>query len=412
MLHAPHGQFASGAAGGGQSGPGRDCPERRAEAGLSVATATAGPGTGTAGGRSLSRPVLRAALGAMCISASAILIPLSHASPTTAAFYRCALPLPVLAILAVAEQRRRGPRPVARRAWAALAGFALAVNLVLWIHSIEDVGAGVATVLGNLQVLFVVAFGWLRLRERPARRFLAALPVVLAGVVMVSGLAGGSGTGSHPGAGVAYGLGTSAAYAIFLLILRQTAGDGRHPVGQLFDATAGAAATALLLGLGFGGLRLALPWRSLEWLLVLAVSSGIVGWLLISSSLPHLPASLSALLLLLEPAAAIVLADLVLSQRPSLIQIAGAVLVCGGVLAVAGKREVAAGPDLRSAPTSGRSGPAAPSAESRAAAPGPLLRCESSLRTTGTVTTPQVDDLQPRRDTRRPQLTSPRGVTD
>lgn len=132
-----------------------------------------------------------------------------------------------------------------------------------------------------------------------------------------------------------FGLATSAAFACFLLILRQTAGHARHPAGQLFDATAGAAVGALLLGLMSGGLQLAIPWRSLGWLLVLSLTSGIVGWLLITRSLPHLPSTLSALILLLEPAGAIVLGAIVLGQLPSLLQIVGAALVCGGVLVVA-----------------------------------------------------------------------------
>jgi drug/metabolite transporter (DMT)-like permease len=278
---------------------------------------------------------VQAALGAACISSSAVLITLAGVGPATTAFFRCALPLPVLAVLAVAEQRRHGPRPLASRGCAVSAGLFLAVNLVLWIHAIADAGAGVATVLGNLQVLFVAALAWVVLRERPDRRYLVTLPVVLLGVMMVSGMAGGSGTGSHPAAGVVFGVAASAAYACFLLILRQTAGQARHVAGQLFDATAGAAGGALLLGLASGGLRLAIPWRSLGWLLVLALLSGIVGWLLITSSLPRLPAALSSLLLLLEPAAALILAAIVLGQRPSMIQVAGAVLVCGGVLIVA-----------------------------------------------------------------------------
>jgi hypothetical protein len=72
---------------------------------------------------------------------------------------------------------------------------------------------------------------------------------------------------------------------------------------------------------------------------VLALLSGVVGWLLITWSLPRLPAAVSALLLLLEPVAALILAAIVLGQRPSLIQIAGAVLVCGGVLIVARSQE-------------------------------------------------------------------------
>lgn len=282
-----------------------------------------------------SWPVAGAGLGALCLSASAILFTLAHVAPVAAAFYRCALPLPVLAVLAFAERRRLGRRPLASRAFAVLAGLFFAINIVLWIHTIADVGAGAATVLGNLQVVFVTLFAWPVLRERPDRRFLVALPIVLFGVVLVSGMIGRSGTGEHPLAGVLFGLGTSAAYACFLLLLRQTAGEARHVAGQLFDATAGAAAGALLLGLALGGLHLAIPWPSLGWLLILTLTSGIAGWLLITWSLPRMPAALSALVLLLEPAGALVLADLVLGQRPSLLQIAGAALVSNGVLVAA-----------------------------------------------------------------------------
>ena len=50
--------------------------------------------------------------------------------------------------------------------------------------------------------------------------------------------------------------------------------------------------------------------------------------------LPRLPAAISSLTLLLQPAAAMLLAAVVLSERPTLAQIAGAVVVCTGVLAV------------------------------------------------------------------------------
>jgi drug/metabolite transporter (DMT)-like permease len=193
----------------------------------------------------------------------------------------------------------------------------------------------VATVLGNLQVLFVAVAAWLLFGERPRSGFLAALPVVLAGVVLVSGLADG-GTGGHALAGIGYGLGGSLAYAGFLLILRQTSTGTAHVAGPLADATAGGALGALLLGLLFGGFGLEMSWASLGWLALLSVTSQTVGWLLITSSLPRLPAAVSSLLLLLQPAGSLLLAAAVLGERPSLLQLAGAALVCGGVLAASG----------------------------------------------------------------------------
>ena len=280
------------------------------------------------------RPLLLAGLGAASISASGVLIKLADTGPATAAFYRCLLALPVLIALAVLEQRKRGPRPAAARRGAFVAGLCLAVDLVLWNHAIADVGAGVATVLGNLQVLFVAFAAWALFGERPERRFLIFLPVVMAGVVLVSGMVGGDGGGTHPLAGVAYGLGTSVAYAVFLLILRRSSASTPHAAGPLAEVTAGAALGALVLGLVFGGLQLRIGWPSVGWLLLLALLSQTLGWLIITSSLPRLSAAIASLILLLQPAAAMLLAYLVLSERPTLIQIAGAVVVCTGVLAI------------------------------------------------------------------------------
>jgi drug/metabolite transporter (DMT)-like permease len=282
--------------------------------------------------RSDRRPLLLAGMGAGCISASAVLVKLADTGTATTAFYRCFLALPALVTLAVLEQRRHGPRRPAAHGGALLAGLILSVDLVLWNHAIAEVGAGIATVLGNLQVLFVAVTAWVLLRERPERRFLIALPVVLGGVVMVSGLTGGASGGIHPLAGIGYGLGTSLAYAAFLLIMRRTSAGTPHAAGPLTEATVGAAVGSLVLGAAFGGLQLHIPWPSFGWLLLLSLTSQTIGWLLITSSLPRLPAAISSLTLLLQPAAAIVLAAAVLGERPSVIQIAGAVVVCCGVV--------------------------------------------------------------------------------
>jgi len=152
--------------------------------------------------------------------------------------------------------------------------------------------------------------------------------------VLVSGLADHA-HGVHSVAGIEYGLGTSIAYAAFLLILRQTSAATPHVAAPLAEATLGATAGAAALGLVFGGWQLDIGWHAFGWLLLLALTSGTAGWLLITSSLPRLPASLSSLLLLLQPAAAILLAAVVLGERPTPLQLAGAVLVCGGILVAA-----------------------------------------------------------------------------
>lgn len=296
---------------------------------------TGNDGTAHSGAVSASarRPLLIAGLGSATISASAVFVAESGATAVSTAFYRTVLALPVLVVLALIEQRRLGTRALAQRLRAGLAGVFLAVDLILWAHAIADVGAGVATVLGNLQVLFVAGLAWLLWKERPGRAVAFALPVVMFGVVLVSGLLDHSTSSEHPVAGICYGVGTSIAYAGYLLILRRTSSTSSHVAGPVADATAGAAVGALAFGLVFGGLELHPLWPSIGWLLALALLSQTAGWLFITSSLPRLPAAVSSLMLLLQPAASLVLAAIILGQQPTVLQILGAVLTCGGALA-------------------------------------------------------------------------------
>jgi drug/metabolite transporter (DMT)-like permease len=285
------------------------------------------------------RPALLAAAGALCIASSAVLVRLAGVEPATAAVFRCAYALPVLGLLALRE-RRTAPQPWRSRAWSAGAGVFFAIDLVLWHHAIAAVGAGLATVLGNLQVLVVALVAWL-LGERPDGRLLAAMPVVLGGVVLVSGVVGQGADGSDPVAGIVFGLGTAVAYAAFILMIRHGGGSSGRPAGPLFDATAVAVVVAVLLGPLSGGVDLVPSWPAHGWLVLLALSAQVVGWLLISTSLARLPAALTSMMLLLQPLGALLLAAAVLGEHPSLVQFAGCALVLAGVVLAASARRPA-----------------------------------------------------------------------
>src|SRR6266542_6261701 len=133
------------------------------------------------------RPALTVLVGAVAIAFSGILFRLSHVSPSTGAFYRCVWALPALWPIVRWEERRWGPRPRRARYFAWLAGGFFAADLVLWHNAIDQVGAGLATVLGNTQVVLAGLVTWGLLGERPARSSLAAIPVVGLGVVFISG---------------------------------------------------------------------------------------------------------------------------------------------------------------------------------------------------------------------------------
>ncbi|HYP48117.1 MAG TPA: DMT family transporter, partial [Thermoleophilaceae bacterium] len=256
------------------------------------------------------RPVLAGALGAIVIAFSAILVRLAEVSPSTAAVFRCAYALPLLGALAWMEARRYGPRGWRERLLALGAGVLFAADLTLWHHSIEAVGAGLATVLGNVQVVLVGLIAWAVLSERPAAREVAAVPVVLLGVVLISGVVGSGAYGDDPAMGVVYGLLTGLTYALFILVLRQAGSDLRRPAGPLFDATLTGAIFSVLGGLAVGDLDWAPDLEAQAWLVLLAVSSQVLGWLLISVSLPRLPALVTSIVLMLQPVGSVALGAL------------------------------------------------------------------------------------------------------
>src|SRR5947207_2933194 len=294
------------------------------------------------------RPVFAVLVGAVAIAFSGILFRLSHVSASTGAFYRCVFALPPLWLLARRETRHYG-RP-GRRAvrLALLAGAFFAADLILWHNGIEQVGAGLATVLGNMQVVLVGLLAWAILGERPQRSALASIPIVALGVLLISGVLEQGAYGSNPKLGALYGIGTGIAYSGFLLVLREGSRHRLRPAGPLFDATLASAVGCLAIGLVVGDLDLTPSWSATGWLVLLALSSQVLGWLLISNSLPRLPAVSTSISLTLQPVCSVIFAALIVSESPSALQLGGAACILSGlVLATVGRREPAvAEPEL------------------------------------------------------------------
>jgi drug/metabolite transporter (DMT)-like permease len=287
---------------------------------------------------SARHPARFAVAGALTIAFSAILVREADVAPATAAFFRCAYAVPVLGLLAWIERRRHGPRTRRELKLSLWAGVFFAADLICWHYAIEDVGAGLATVLGNLQVVLVGVVAWLTLGERPDPRVVVAVPIALLGIVLISGVLGSGAYGADPLRGVIFGVATGLTYAAFILILRQSGRDLRRPVAPLFEATAFAAVFAAIGGLLIGDIDVAPSWPAHGWLLLLALSSQVVGWLLISVSLPRLPAALTSVLLTVQPVGSVILGVVLLGESPSAVQLLGVACIFSGVIVATARR--------------------------------------------------------------------------
>ena len=277
----------------------------------------------------LERPRLTAFLGGVSIAFSGVLYRLAEVSPETASFFRCIYGLPILLAVTYFERKRSGPLPRRGVLLAAFAGVLFAGDLIFWHHAVDAVGAGLATVLGNMQVVIVAIAAWILFGERLTRRTLLALPVVLGGVVLISGIFGGTPYGADPSLGVVLGAFTAFCYAGYLIVIRKV--DRRRTAEPVAISTASTAVVSLGVGLALGTLDLVPTLPAHLWLFLLGISAQSAGYLFISYSLPRLPAVVTSIILLSQPVMSVFLAMLIVNEAPSAGQLLGVAFVIGGI---------------------------------------------------------------------------------
>jgi drug/metabolite transporter (DMT)-like permease len=280
--------------------------------------------------------------GVVGISFSAIFVRLAAVSPVTAAFYRAAYAVPVLAVI-VAVTHRQDRRSRRARLLAFASGLLLAADLALWHVSIAMIGAGLATVIANVQVVFVALVAWALYAERPSPRTLLVVAIVLGGLMLTSGLARPDAYGASPVLGVVFGALAGACYAGFLLTFRAANRSLAPTAGPLLESTLGTVAGALLVAPFDAGFAFAPHVPAHLWLLALAIVSQVIGWLLIATALPRLRAVETSILLMAQPVITLVWGVLLFRERLSALQWIGTALVVGGVAAVGRRPATRAG---------------------------------------------------------------------
>lgn len=272
--------------------------------------------------------------GALCLSISAILVKLAGVDAATTAVLRCAIAVIALVPLALLERRRRGGLSRAGILWAIAAGVALGIDYIAWTAAIYLVGAGVSTVLVNVQVIILPLLALLIDRERVSARFLISLPLMLIGVGLVGGLVSLTEVGDRAVLGTVLGLLAGTGYGVYMFLTRR--GTRRKAEGTLQPlawATASAAVTSAIIAQFTGGLHLTgISLDSWLYLIALALLGQVVAWLLINRASAQLLPTMTASLLLIQPVLALGLAALILGEKLTLGQALGAGLV---VVAVA-----------------------------------------------------------------------------
>ena len=277
-------------------------------------------------------------LGALLISFSPVFVKLAHVGPTAAGVYRTAIGAVALFIFALLSRQKIyvGLRPFVR---SIAIGFIFACDLTAWHHSINFIGPGLSTILGNFQVFILVAYGIVILKEKLTARFIAAVPLAVIGLIMIFGWRWNDLALSYK-LGILLGLGTAFSYACFTLTLRysQARPDAPQPAANLAIISIATAFFMAIIALIKSEAFIIADTQTLFSLFGYGLLCQALAWGLISRSLPHIPASLAGLALLLQPTLAFVW-DIVLFGRPlHIIELAGVALALTAIYLGSGNR--------------------------------------------------------------------------
>ena len=286
------------------------------------------------------RTMLIALAGAVAISFSPVFYIYSDTNPSTGAFFRMLYALPALALLAFLV--RKADTRSSRTRWTAFgAGLILAPDMLSYHSSMIFIGIGIATLIGNSQVIIVTLASWKLFGEKPNQAILVSLPVVIIGLALISGIADTDPYGEDPVKGVVFGTMAAFFYSSFLILFRYSNRELAPASSVQLDATAGAALGLLVLGLlplssiAIEPLELQPTWPGHGWLIVLAMLCQVAGWLAIAHALPRLPAAHTSFAVLLQPVLTLVWGYVILHQEGySQNQAIGIFLVLAAIIAV------------------------------------------------------------------------------
>jgi len=285
------------------------------------------------------RIMLIALFGAMLLSFAPLLYIQSDTSPITGAFFRMLYALPILIFLVwyLNQDDQRGRK---NRMLAFSAGLLLAIDFAGYHSAIDYIGSGIATLIGNSQVIIVTLVSWWLLGERPNRMILLALPMVMLGLLFISGIWDDEPYGDDPIKGVVGGIVAAIFYSSFLILYRFSNRIRAPSVNLQLDATAGAATGLLIVGilplssLDIEPIDFSFTWPGHGWIILLAVSCQVIGWIAITYALPRLPAAHTSFAILLQPVLTILWGVIILSEKPSIQQIGGMSLIFAAIIAV------------------------------------------------------------------------------
>ena len=276
-------------------------------------------------------PMIMIVVGVIGISLSSIFVKYSQAPSAVTAAYRLLwtvlLMTPV--VLGKKEVRKELLRTEKKTVLLSiLSGIFLAIHFALWFESLRHTSVASSTTIVCTEVIWVALGFCLFLKGRLSWKAVAAIAVTLVGSGLIA--YADSGSGAHL-KGDILALLAAIAVAVYMLIGRVVR-TGVSTSVYTYLVYVSCAVSLLILCLAQGYNLLAYGLSPVIVGLLLAVFSTILGHSIFSWCLKFFSPAFVSASKLCEPVVAAILAGFLFSEIPNWIQVAGGVLILGGVL--------------------------------------------------------------------------------
>ncbi|HRA31833.1 MAG TPA: DMT family transporter [Thermomicrobiales bacterium] len=311
---------------------------------------------------SFTRAVTILMIGVAALAFTAPWVKQANFEPATSAILRVGIALFVLLPLAWRERQKLGSLNKTGVILAVVAGLFLGIDFTAWNYSIFYVGAGIASVLLNLQIIILPALAMIFDQYHAPKSFFVLVPIMILGVALTGGIfdaAPSEGPATVYGINIAV-LGTilgavsGVCYGIYLYTSRKstTVNPGRilQPMAWVCAAQLVAPVLFILLfsDRGFdlthgvmisgklpmnpettvGDPITAMNWF---WMIILATAGQAMAWTFVQYGSVRMDPTIVAGLLLLSPVSTVFIAGFMFGEVPSSLQILGVVVVLAAV---------------------------------------------------------------------------------
>ncbi len=259
--------------------------------------------------------------GNVALAFGGLLVRFADTGPVAAGFWRLALAAPFLFLLARRFGQPIGAMPVKTLTMVVVGGLFFAADIAAWHSGILMTKLANATLFGNFASLLLVVYGLVLARQWPAKQTQIAIVAAFAGTAL---LMGQSYEASRQNlVGDLLSLFAGVLYTGYVLALQRARGSmGSWAV--LAVSTAASTLPLLLFAMAMGEQIMPQDWTPL---ILLALSSQIVGQGLLIYALPHFSPLIVGLVLLVQPAIAALAGWFFFNEHVGPVEITGAVLV-------------------------------------------------------------------------------------